>query len=107
MIQQGQVLRGSLFSAPMRVETIRQAGSETWVLGLVGLQSERFRSVTLSAQDLKGLQVSAAAYGYAGDAGLLRPGPRAYAFGILYEFDPCFGLPPSRVDPLSHQLDAL
>jgi hypothetical protein len=46
---EGQILRGSFFSEPMRVETIRAGGDGTWVLGLVGVSSERFRKVTLSA----------------------------------------------------------
>ena len=47
---EGQILRGSLFSEPMRVETIRRGGDDTWVLGLVGIQSEHFRKVTLTLQ---------------------------------------------------------
>jgi hypothetical protein len=38
MVEPGQILRGSHFNEPMRVETIRQAGADTWVLGLVGMQ---------------------------------------------------------------------
>ena len=45
----GQIVEGSLFSEPMRVETIRPAGPDRWVVGLVGLQTEKFRSVTLTA----------------------------------------------------------
>jgi len=44
-IRKGQILNGALFNEPMRVETIRENGPEMWVLGLVGTQSERFRSV--------------------------------------------------------------
>jgi superfamily II DNA or RNA helicase len=107
MIEQGQIVQGSLFNEPMRVETIRQAGPDTWVLGLVGLRSERFRSVTLTAEDIKSLRVSAASYNYTGDAALLRLGLQAYSLGIAYEFDPYFGLSISRVDPLPHQLEAV
>ena len=31
----------------------------------------------------------------------------AYTMGIAHEFDPCFGLSISRVDPLPHQLEAV
>ncbi len=48
---EGQILRSSLFSEPMRVETVQAGGDGTWVLGLVGVSSERFRKVTLSAVD--------------------------------------------------------
>ena len=39
----------------MRVETVRAGGDGTWILGLVGTESERFRKVTLSTDDLAGL----------------------------------------------------
>ncbi|MEI8189168.1 MAG: DUF3883 domain-containing protein [candidate division NC10 bacterium] len=107
MVEPGQILRGSLFNEPMRVETIRQAGPDTWVLGLVGLQSERFRSATFSAQDLAGLQIVSASCTYAGDGALLRLGLQAHLLGIAYEFDPYFGLSISRADPLPHQLEAV
>lgn len=44
-IREGQLLIGSLFNEPMRVETIRSNRPDTWVAGLVGTQSERFRKV--------------------------------------------------------------
>ena|SRR5271166_2945260 len=37
----------------MRVETVQGNGSASWVVGLVGASSERFRKVTLSADDLQ------------------------------------------------------
>ena len=104
---EGQILRGSLFSEPMRVETVRAGGDGTWILGLVGVSSERFRKVTLSAADLEGLTVTDTRYRYDGDGRLLRLGLQAYALGIAYEFDPYFGLSISRVDPLPHQLEAV
>ena len=107
MVEPGQVLSGPLFNEPMRVETIRQGGNDTWVLGLVGVQTERFRSVTLTSQDIKTLHIQAAAYTYSGDGALLRLGLQAYTLGIAYEFDPYFGLSISRVDPLPHQLEAV
>jgi hypothetical protein len=106
-LKPGLVLTGSLFSEPMRVETVRPGGSETWVAGLVGLHSERFRSVTLTAQDLARLHIQDVSYGYDGDGKLLRLGIQAYSLGIAYEFDPYFGLSISRVDPLPHQLEAV
>ena len=53
----GQILTGSLFSEPMRVETVETGGSESWVVGLVGTQTERFRRVTLTSDDLKRLAI--------------------------------------------------
>src|SRR4051812_16212682 len=106
-LKPGLVLTGPLFNEPMRVETVRPGGPAAWVAGLVGLQSERFRSVTLTAQDLARLQVQDAACGYDGDGRLLRLGLQAYSLGIAYDFDPYFGLSISRVDPLPHQLEAV
>jgi len=106
-IREGQVVTGSLFSEPMRVETVRPSGPGTWVAGMVGIQTERFRKVTLSAEDIKKLTILDAAFNYGGNGHLLRLGIQAYSLGIAYEFDPFFGLSISRVDPLPHQLEAI
>ncbi|HOL18416.1 MAG TPA: helicase, partial [Bacillota bacterium] len=103
----GQILKGTLFDEPMRIETVEQGGNNNWVLGLVGMQSERFRRVTLSQEDLSGLTVTDPNFTYTGDGRLLRLGLQAYSLGIAYEFDPYFGLSISRVDPLPHQLEAV
>lgn len=107
LVREGQILVGSLFSEPMRVETVRPINSDTWSVGLVGVQSERFRSVTLTAADLHKLKIQSPACSYQGDCNLLRLGIQAYMLGIAYEFDPYFGLSISRVDPLPHQLEAV
>jgi superfamily II DNA or RNA helicase len=91
----------------MRVETVRQNGPDNWALGLVGTQSERFRTVTLTTRDLETLTILDTAATYDGDGKLLRLGLQAYSLGIAYEFDPYFGLSISRVDPLPHQLEAV
>ncbi len=52
-IHEGQILTGALFSEPMRVETVRASGTDTWVVGLVGIWSEQFRRVTLSCQEFE------------------------------------------------------
>ena len=103
----GQILTGPLFSEPVRVETVLANGPESWVVGVVGTQSERFRKVTLTASDLARLTILHAHQSFDGDGRLLRLGLQAYALGIAYEFDPYFGLSISRVDPLPHQLEAV
>jgi superfamily II DNA or RNA helicase len=106
-ISSGQILTGSLFNEPMRVETVRVNSPASWIVGLVGTRSERFRKVTLTAADLDRLTILDARHSFDGDGRLLRLGLQAYALGIAYEFDPYFGLSVSRVDPLPHQLEAV
>jgi hypothetical protein len=103
----GQILIGSLFNEPMRVETVQPNGAASWIVGLVGTNSERFRRVTMTAEDLPRLTVLDLKRSFNGDGRLLRLGLQAYALGIAYEFDPYFGLSISRVDPLPHQLEAV
>src|SRR5438094_4705563 len=91
----------------MRVEAVQANGPVSWTVGLVGTQSERFRKVTLTAEDVARLTIIDARHSYDGDGRLLRLGLQAYALGIAYEFDPYFGLSISRVDPLPHQLEAV
>ena len=107
LIVEGCIVIGPLFNEPMRVETVRASGEGTWIVGLVGMQSELFRKVTLSAYELEKLTILEAGYNYKGDGNLLRLGLQAYALGIAWEFDPYFGLSISRVDPLPHQLEAI
>ena len=106
-IREGQVLIGSHFNEPMRVETIRGSGPDSWIVGLVGTQSDRFRRVTLTSQDIDSITVIDSKFTYNGNGALLRLGIQAYSLGIAYEFDPYFGLSISRVDPLPHQLEAV
>ena len=98
---------GPLFSEPMQVETVRDAGPGAWVLGLVGSRSQKFRRVTLGPDEIRLLRVVESAPSYDGDPQLLRLALQAHALGIAYEFDPYFGLSLSRIDPLPHQLEAV
>jgi hypothetical protein len=54
----------------MRVETVRPTGPGTWVLGLVGTQSERFRNVTITTEELKLIRIDEASYRYNGESTL-------------------------------------
>src|SRR5229473_327029 len=102
-----QILISPLFNEPMRVETVQSNGAASWIVGLVGANSERFRKVTMTAEDLERLTILDPRHSFNGDGRLLRLGLQAYALGIAYEFDPYFGLSISRVDPLPHQLEAI
>lgn len=103
----GQILKGTLFDEPMRIETVEQGGNNIWMLGLSGMQTERFCRVTLSDTDLASLTITEPSFTYKGDGCLLRLGLQAYSLGIAHELDPYFGLSISRVDPLPHQLEAV
>jgi hypothetical protein len=106
-LRPGRVIAGPLFSEPMKIITVAAAGAGRWSVGLVGAQTERFRSVTLSSADLASLDILGGDHSFDGDAQLLRLGLQAYSLGIAWEFDPYFGLSISRVDPLPHQLSAV
>src|SRR4030043_2176923 len=106
-IHEGCIIVGPLFNEPMRLETMRSSGEGTWVLGLVGTQSERFRKVTLTDHEIEGLTILDAGFTFDGDGRLLRLGLQAHSLGIAWEFDPYFGLSISRIDPLPHQLEAI
>jgi hypothetical protein len=51
----GQLLTGPLFSEPMRLESVQGDGPGGWVVGLVDTQSERFRKVTPTVDELERL----------------------------------------------------
>jgi superfamily II DNA or RNA helicase len=106
-IREGQILTGPLFSEPMRVETVIPNGPSAWTVGAVGTQTERFRRVALTKDQLATLTITSPAPSHAGDGEAVRLGLQAYALGIAWEFDPYFGLSVSRVDPLPHQLEAV
>jgi hypothetical protein len=84
-LREGQVLTGSLFNEPMRVETVQANGPSAWLVGVVGLQTGLFRRVTLTPADVAGLTVLESSPSHDGDGTLLRLGLQAYAFGIAYE----------------------
>ena len=106
-LHEGQIIEGPLFNEQMLVETVKAYGSNTWVVGLVGKKSERFRKVTLTAKDLENIRIIEPGFKFDGDGRLLRLGLQGYSLGIAYEYDPYFGLSISRVDPLPHQLEAV
>ena len=65
----------------MRVETVRPNGPGTWQVGLVGLQTERYRRVTLTADDIGKLTVLQSGFRYTGDARVLRLGMQVCPLG--------------------------
>ncbi len=107
-IYKGQIITGHLFNEPMRVETVSTShNSDSWEVGLVGMQTGKFHKVLLSTNQIKDITITEPNLSYDGDGRLLKLGLDAHAFGIAHEFDPYFGLSLSRVDPLPHQLEAV
>ncbi len=106
-IQEGRLLVGPLFSEPMRVETVRQSGPGTWILGLGGSRTQQFRRVTLGPEEFNLLRILDSGRSFKGDPQLQKLAVKADALGIAYEFDPYFALSISRVDPLPRQLEAV
>ena len=96
-----------MFKEPMRVETIHPNGPDSFLMGLVGMRSEKFSRVVLDSDQISSLAIIDPSLVYDGDGRLLRLGLQAYSLGIAHEFDPYFGLSISRVDPLPHQLEAV
>jgi hypothetical protein len=88
---------GPLFNEPMRVETVQSNGAASWVR-LVGTGSERFRKVTMIAEDLPRLMVLDSQLSFDGRT---VAAPRASDLRAgADEIDPYFGLYISRVDPV-------
>ena len=58
LVAEGQILTGDQFAEPVRVETIKQVTTDAWEIGVSGLYSQKFRKVTLSAEDFKGISAS-------------------------------------------------
>ncbi len=73
-IREGQILTGPLFSEPMRVETVSPNGPSAWTVGVVGVQTERFRRVALTRDQLATLSITSPAPSYGGDGETLRLG---------------------------------
>jgi len=102
------VLTGPQFSEPMRVVGIPAVGNGFEVVNLVGTRTQTFRSgVTLSAHDRQTIRAEAPEARSAGNPRLVKLGVEALRISLAQEYDPFFGLPLGRVDPLPHQLDAV
>lgn len=69
---EGQILTGPQFSEPVRVETVMADGPGSWVLGVVGTKTERFRRVSLTEADLAQVSIQSATLGFDGDPSLSR-----------------------------------
>ncbi len=48
----GEILSGSSFNEPTRVITINPVGADSWEFGLVGLDTQLFRNVPLTQEQM-------------------------------------------------------
>ena len=85
-IESGQILEGDLFSEPMRIVTVIAEEEGSWTIGLVGLRTEKYRTVHLTSADLQKLKLRQPAFSFDGNGEKLRLGLQAYSIGIAYEF---------------------
>ena len=107
-IVESVVLTGSQFSEPMRVIGKPTLGDGFVLVNLVGTRTNTFRGgVTLTKQDLEVVVIERPASQFSGKPRLFKLGLEALRISLAQEFDPYFGLSISRVDPLTHQLDAV
>jgi len=75
-LAEGQIVTGAIFNEPMRVEAFRGNGPGMWEIGLSGVQTERFRRVNLTLDDISKLQIARPMFSYEGDGQMLRVGIR-------------------------------
>ena len=107
-IVESTIIVGSQFSEPMRVIGTPTSGDGFVIVNLVGTRTNMFRGgVTLTKDDLTGLQIEKQEKRFTGDPALVKLGLEALRISLAQEYDPYFGLSISRVDPLPHQLDAV
>jgi SNF2 family DNA or RNA helicase len=107
-IIESTIIVGSQFSEPMRVIGTPSSGDGFVIVNLVGTRTNTFRGgVTLTKDDLTGLQIEKQEKRFTGDPALFKLGLEALRISLAQEYDPYFGLSISRVDPLPHQLDAV
>jgi hypothetical protein len=89
-IKSGQIVSGPQFSELMRVETVPTNGAIAWVMGLVGVQSERFENETLTRTDVESSTIFETNCRLDGDGKPTRS-------GLLYEFDSVSRLSSARL----------
>ena len=77
MPEEGQVLIAPQFGEPVRIETVKADGPGSWVLGVVGTRTERYRRVALTENDLALITIQPGTLAFDGDPGLLRLGLQA------------------------------
>lgn len=105
-LREGLIVRGNLFSEPVKVITIIAIGSSIKLVG-EGLRTGKVHQPILTPEQVATLIVSPESLPFNGDPTRFRLGIEAMRLGLAYEYDPYFSLSIARVDPLPHQLEAV
>ncbi|MFN5857275.1 MAG: protein NO VEIN domain-containing protein [Pseudanabaenaceae cyanobacterium] len=105
-IKQGIVIRGSIFSEPVKVLTVQIMGNAVKLIGQ-GLNTNQVHQPVLTPEQIAQLEATPEQEPFDGDAQKFRHAIEAMRLGLAYEYDPFFALTVARVDPLPHQLEAV
>ncbi|MDB9346747.1 helicase-related protein [Nodularia spumigena] len=105
-LKQGIVIRGSIFSEPVRVLTVQTMGNAVKLIGQ-GINTNQVHQPILTAEQIAQLEATPEKEPFDGDAQKFRYAIEAMRLGLAYEYDPFFALTVARVDPLPHQLEAV
>ncbi|PSB29582.1 DEAD/DEAH box helicase, partial [Chlorogloea sp. CCALA 695] len=105
-LKPGIVLRGSIFSEPVKVLTVMPMGKSIKLIGQ-GLTTNQVHQPILTIEQLAELESTPEQELFDGDPNKFRHAVEAMRLGLAYEYDPFFALSVARVDPLPHQLEAV
>ncbi len=105
-LKPGIVLRGSIFSEPVKVLTVMPIGKSIKLIGQ-GLNTNQVHQPILTIKQLAELESTPEQELFDGNADKFRHAIEAMRLGLAYEYDPFFALTVARVDPLPHQLEAV
>ena len=105
-LKQGIVIRGSIFSEPVKVLTVQIMGNAVKLIGQ-GINTNQVHQPILTDEQISQLEATPEQEPFDGDAQKFRYAIEAMRLGLAYEYDPFFALTVARVDPLPHQLEAV
>ncbi|PSB02356.1 helicase-related protein [Merismopedia glauca] len=105
-IKPGIIIRGSIFSEPIKVLTVEKRGKAVKLIGQ-GLHTNQVHQPILTAEQIAQLGSTPEQETFDGDGQKFRYAIEAMRLGLAYEYDPFFALTVARVDPLPHQIEAV
>src|SRR3954454_21012720 len=105
-IHVGSIITGPRMPEPVEVLAIVPMGDAVKLIGK-GRKTGLVRDPILTRDPLAQLRIPPLREPFDGDPALFRLGIEAQRLGLAYEYDPYFSLSIARVEPLSHQLEAV